>query len=59
LSSHDRRQPLQFQDARNVMSFVDGHVSYIKIYWNGVQGGGGFPVKYEPPAGYDYKWSGD
>jgi len=31
LSSHDRRQPLQFQDAPNVMSFVDGHASYIKI----------------------------
>jgi prepilin-type N-terminal cleavage/methylation domain-containing protein len=59
LSSHDRRQPLQFPDALNVMSFVDGHVSYIKIYWNGVQGGDGFPVKYEPPAGYVYKWSGD
>lgn len=59
LSSHDRRQPLQFQDALNVMSFVDGHASYIKIYWNGVQGGDGFPVKYEPPSGYDYKWSGN
>jgi prepilin-type N-terminal cleavage/methylation domain-containing protein len=59
LSSHDRRQPLQFPDARNVMSFVDGHVDYIKIYWNGVQGGDGFPVKYEPPAGYEYKWSGN
>jgi prepilin-type N-terminal cleavage/methylation domain-containing protein len=57
LSSHDRRQPLQFPDARNVMSFVDGHVSYIKIYWNGVPGGDGFTVKYEPPAGYDYKWT--
>jgi prepilin-type N-terminal cleavage/methylation domain-containing protein len=59
LSSHDRRQALQFPDARNVMSFVDGHVSYINIYWNGVQGGDGFPVKYEPPDGYDYKWSGN
>jgi prepilin-type N-terminal cleavage/methylation domain-containing protein len=59
LSSHDRRQPLQFPDARNVMSFVDGHVDYIKIFWNGVQGGDGFPVKYEPPAGYEYKWSGN
>jgi len=57
LSSHDRRQPLQFQDARNVMSFVDGHASYIKIYWNGVTGGDGFPVKYEPPDGYEYKWT--
>jgi prepilin-type N-terminal cleavage/methylation domain-containing protein len=46
LSSHDRRQPLQFQDAPNVMSFVDGHASYIKIYWNGT-------------PGPDYKWSGN
>jgi prepilin-type N-terminal cleavage/methylation domain-containing protein len=59
LSSHDRRQPLQFPDARNVMSFVDGHVSYIKIYWNGVQGVDGFPAFYEPPDGYDYKWTGN
>jgi prepilin-type N-terminal cleavage/methylation domain-containing protein len=59
LSSHDRRQPLQFQDAQNVMSFVDGHVSYIKIYWNGVVGIGGFPAFYEPPDGYDYKWTGN
>ena len=59
LSSHDRRQPLQFQDAPNVMSFVDGHVSYIKIYWNGVQGIDGFSAFYEPPDGYDYKWSGN
>ena len=59
LSSHDRRQPLQFPDARNVMSFVDGHASYLKIYWNGVQGVDGFSAFYEPPAGYDYKWSGN
>jgi len=59
LSAHNRDQPLQFPDARNVMSFVDGHVNYIKIYWNGVTGGDGFPVKYEPPAGYEYKWTGN
>ena len=59
LSSHNRRQPLQFPDAPNVMSFVDGHVSYIKIYWNGVEGVGGFSAFYEPPAGYEYKWSGN
>jgi prepilin-type N-terminal cleavage/methylation domain-containing protein len=59
LSSHDRRQPLQFPDARNVMSFVDGHVSYIKIYWNGAQGSDGFSAFYEPPDGYEYKWSGN
>jgi prepilin-type N-terminal cleavage/methylation domain-containing protein len=59
LSSHDRRQPLQFPDALNVMSFVDGHASYIKIYWNGVPKLDGAPALYEPPAGYDYKWSGN
>jgi prepilin-type N-terminal cleavage/methylation domain-containing protein len=59
LSSHDRRQPLQFQDAPNVMSFVDGHVSYIKIYWNGTPGPDGFSAFYEPPDGYEYKWSGN
>jgi prepilin-type N-terminal cleavage/methylation domain-containing protein len=59
LSSHDRRQPLQFPDARNVMSFVDGHADFIKIYWNGVQANAGFPALYEPPAGYEYKWSGN
>jgi prepilin-type N-terminal cleavage/methylation domain-containing protein len=59
LSSHFRRQPLQFQDAVNVMSFVDGHADCIKIYWNGVEGLAGAPAFYEPPVGYDYKWNGD
>jgi prepilin-type N-terminal cleavage/methylation domain-containing protein len=59
LSGHDRLQPLQFPDARNVMSFVDGHVSYIKMYWDGVQGLAGAPGLYEPPAGYEYKWTGN
>jgi prepilin-type processing-associated H-X9-DG protein len=59
LSSHDRLQPLQFPDARNVMSFVDGHVSYIKMYWNGTSGFDGFPAIYDPPDGYDYKWTGN
>ncbi|HWD94778.1 MAG TPA: prepilin-type N-terminal cleavage/methylation domain-containing protein [Verrucomicrobiae bacterium] len=59
LSSHVRRQPLQFQDALNVMSFVDGHADLIKIYWNGVEGFRGFPAFYEPPIGYDYKWTGN
>jgi len=59
LSSHDRRQPLQFPDALNVMSFVDGHAAYIKIYWNGTQGVDGFSAFYEPPDGYDYKWTGN
>ncbi|HTB82474.1 MAG TPA: prepilin-type N-terminal cleavage/methylation domain-containing protein [Candidatus Sulfotelmatobacter sp.] len=59
MSSHDRRQPLQFPDALNVLSFVDGHAGYIKIYWNGKPGSDGFSAFYEPPDGYDYKWSGN
>ena len=57
VSAHTRVQPLQFLDARNVMSFVDSHVDYIKMYWNGVEGLNGFPALYEPPDGYQYKWS--
>jgi len=59
VSTHVRRQPLQFPDALNVMSFVDGHADNIKIYWNGVAGIDGFSAFYEPPGGYDYKWTGN
>ena len=57
LSAHDRKEPYQFNNAPNVMSFVDGHISYIRIYWNGVKGFDGISAFYEPPAGYDYKWT--
>jgi type II secretory pathway pseudopilin PulG len=49
-------------DAKNMVSFVDGHVSYIKIYWtpSPVKAGvWAIAMQYNPPAGYDYKWSGD
>jgi len=43
--------------ARNVVSFADGHLNYIKIYWNADYG---YPSAfYDPPVGYDYKWSAD
>ena len=58
LSMHDRRQPQQFNNARNVMGFVDGHVSYIPIYWNGSTKFDDMPCFYDPPAGYDYVWLG-
>jgi prepilin-type N-terminal cleavage/methylation domain-containing protein/prepilin-type processing-associated H-X9-DG protein len=47
-------------DAKNMVAFVDGHVSYIKIYWN--SDFSAYDVTawcYDPPAGYDYKWHGD
>jgi prepilin-type N-terminal cleavage/methylation domain-containing protein len=49
-----------FDDAKNVVGFADGHVSYIKIFWNPtpVQPGiWALAFQYNPPAGYDYKWS--
>jgi prepilin-type N-terminal cleavage/methylation domain-containing protein len=51
-----------FNDARNVISFVDGHVSYSKIYYNSNTNSLGFysfAFFYNPPAGYDYQWSSD
>lgn len=49
-----------FDDAKNVVGFADGHVSYIKIFWNPtpVQPGvWALAFQYNPPANYDYKWS--
>jgi len=58
-SWHEPSRQVQFNDAKNVVSFVDGHVSYIKIYWdsnfnNGVRSEA---FMYDPPASYDYQWS--
>jgi prepilin-type N-terminal cleavage/methylation domain-containing protein len=65
-SWHDPRKPIRiptdeapmFLDAKDVVGFVDGHVSYIKIYFEEVPGNL-FAAFYDPPAGYDYKWSGN
>jgi prepilin-type N-terminal cleavage/methylation domain-containing protein len=51
-----------FNNAKNVVGFVDGHVSYIKIYWDSSTNSSGnlsFSFFYDPPTGYDYQWSGD
>ena len=44
-------------DAKNMIAFADGHVSYTKIYWDAKLATRTF--NYDPPASYDYKWSGD
>jgi prepilin-type N-terminal cleavage/methylation domain-containing protein len=44
--------------ARNLVSFVDGHLSYAKIYWN-AHYRGITACSYDTPSGYDYKRSGD
>jgi prepilin-type N-terminal cleavage/methylation domain-containing protein/prepilin-type processing-associated H-X9-DG protein len=52
----DNNGRVPFKDAKNMVSFVDGHVSYIKIYW---EMGYSPTLAFDPPAGYDYQWSGD
>lgn len=32
-------------------------IYFIPLYWNGVTGFGNSSFFYEPPAGYEYKWS--
>jgi type II secretory pathway pseudopilin PulG len=60
-SWHQPKRPISnpdnmfFNDALDMVSFVDGHVSYIKMYWNTKT----FSMVYDPPAGYDYQWSGN
>jgi len=45
-----------YNDSKNVVSFVDGHVGYIKMHW---EPGQLWAAGYEPPAGYLYQWSPD
>jgi prepilin-type N-terminal cleavage/methylation domain-containing protein len=63
-SWHEPRRPLTpqnavFNDAKNVASFADGHAAYIRIYWAAQNPAGPLAMCYDPPARYDYKWSGD
>lgn len=43
-------------DAQNILGFVDGHVTFAKIFWDGVANSD--PCNYEPPVRYDYNWDG-
>ena len=45
------------KDAKNMIAFADGHASYTKIYWDAALARRTF--NYDPPPGYNYKWSGD
>jgi prepilin-type N-terminal cleavage/methylation domain-containing protein len=46
-----------YADAKSLLSFVDAHASFTRIFWDGV--GGSEPRNYEPPGGYDYNWDGE
>jgi prepilin-type N-terminal cleavage/methylation domain-containing protein len=58
-SWHEPRGASHFNNAQDMVGFVDGHVSFIKMYWNPVTTNGLEAWQYEPPANYGYKWSGD
>ena len=51
--------PNQINDSKNMTGFVDGHVSYIKFYWDETSAQGTEPWQYNPPAGYEYQWGED
>lgn len=46
-----------YSNQRSSLGFVDGHTSFVKIYWDGVADSD--PGNYEPPAQYDYSWDGE
>jgi prepilin-type N-terminal cleavage/methylation domain-containing protein len=50
-----------YNNAPNIVSFVDGHVSYVKMYFgtNNFFNALAPSSQFDPPAGYDYKWSED
>lgn len=63
-SWHQPKRPFttgnaRFNDAQNMIGFVDGHVDYLKIYWRGGNSSASLAMQYDPPGGYAYQWSGD
>ncbi len=45
----------RFQDSMNTLSYVDGHVSFSRMYFDGQHEA----WLYNPPDNYDYRWSAD
>lgn len=48
-------------NAQDVLSFADGHVSYTKMYCGSNNPSHTFklPLSFDPPGEYDYEWSGN
>jgi prepilin-type N-terminal cleavage/methylation domain-containing protein len=66
LDGYSWHQPLpagkgHYNNAPNILGFSDGHISYVKMYCGSNNPSQRFqhPFVFNPPAGYDYKWSGD
>src|SRR5581483_6974921 len=56
-SWHQPRRPYNeknsvFNDSMDMVSFVDGHVAYIKMYWKTAWPPDSVAMDYDPPAGY-------
>ena len=50
----------RWNNARDMVGFVDGHASFTKMYWDASTPPNRIEAwMYDPPAGYDYQWSGD
>ena len=59
-SWHEPRKPFsvensKFNDAGDVLTFADGHAAWTKMHYSGQK----IAWSYNPPAGYDYQWTGD
>jgi prepilin-type N-terminal cleavage/methylation domain-containing protein len=46
-----------YPGAKDMLGFVDGHVAFTKIYWDGVSDSD--PCNYEPPVAHAYNWDGE
>jgi prepilin-type N-terminal cleavage/methylation domain-containing protein len=57
-SWHNPQSAPQFNNAMAQLTFVDGHVGYIRIYFDASKTNReSASLGYDPPSGYDYKWS--
>lgn len=56
-SWHNPQNPIQQTGARSLLSFPDGHNSYLPVYWNGQPGLLNQPIAANPPSSFQYKWT--
>lgn len=57
-SWHEPAKAMLFPDALNELSYIDGHVDLVRIYWNGSRRESGSACYYNPPESYRYAWRG-
>jgi prepilin-type N-terminal cleavage/methylation domain-containing protein len=64
-SWHQPKRPISdasscfFNNAMDMVGFVDGHVGYTKMFWKTSPPPASPSCEYDPPAEYDYQWSPD